>query len=230
MRMYMVILLSQSLYLSASAQEDQSFRVNSVHHDSTGLFLSIYRYPQFTQGYILFKNQNLASALVNYNRLSGQILFINSNGDTLEPAHPQSIEYVACANDTFHYFDKAYIRLITHYTGVNLYKKQIIKYNGKEKKGAYGGYSTTTAANSIDKVSNENNIEKIGVDENELYASSTYYYLAGQENIFVNANKKSFRRIFPGKGGALNEYLAKNKINYNKEEDLLNLISYLQKK
>lgn len=229
MRISIIILLSQLMYFNTQAQKDQSFRMNSVSGDSSGFYRSIYRYPQFKKGYILFKNQNLASALLNYNRLSGQILFINLKGDTLEPADPGSIQSVSISKDTFQYFDKGYIELITHFGGsINLYRKEMIQYNGKEKKGAYGGYSTTTAANSIDKVSNENNIEKIGVDENILYASSTHYYFASPSGNFFSTTKKNLKKLFSQKEKELNEYLAKNKINYNNEQDLLKIIDWLQ--
>lgn len=76
--------------------------------------------------------------------------------------------------------------------GINLYKKETIQYNGKEKKGAYGGYSATTAANSVNKVSSENNIEKINVDENSLYVSTTSYYLANPSGRSCPAVKKNF--------------------------------------
>lgn len=230
MRIPIIILLSQLVCFHVAAQRDQSFRVNPVNNDSAGFYRSVYQYPQFTKGYILFKNQNVASAMLNYNRLSGQMLFIDAKGDTLEPADAGNIQYVAISNDTFYYFNKGYIELITHYGGgINLYRKETLQYNGKEKKGAYGGYSTTTAANSIDKISNENNIEKIGVDENSLYASSTYYYISGPDNNFRITNKTNFRKLAKGNETGLNDYLMKNKINYNNETDLVNLLYHLQK-
>jgi hypothetical protein len=223
-----LLLLAGLLYLDAAAQQDQSFRINSVNGDSTGLYRSVYSYPNFTRGQVLLKDQKMASGLFNYNRLSGQILFINGRGDTLEFASPESIRYVAILKDTFYYFDKSFGQSVSHFKGVNLYKKETIQYNGKEKKGAYGGYSNTTAANSIDKVSDQNDLKKIDVDENTLYVSSTHYYLAGHNGNFLSAVNKNFRKLFPQKEKQLNAYLVKNKMNYKDERDLLKLIEYLQ--
>ena len=139
MRISIIILLSQLFSYPIAAQQNQSFRINSVNGDSAGFHHSIYRYPQFTQGFIILKNQQIASALVNYNRLSGQMLFINKKGDTLEFANPENISYVAILNDTFHYFDKIFIERISHFTAVNLFKKETIQYNGKEKKALMAG-------------------------------------------------------------------------------------------
>ncbi len=85
---------------------------------------------------------------------------------------------------------------MTHYAdGINLYKKETIRYTGKEKKSGYGGYSTTTAANSINKVSSENKIEKISVDENALYVPTTTYYLGSPSGKYLLAVKKNFEKV-----------------------------------
>jgi hypothetical protein len=229
MRLFLIILLTVLSQAYVIAQNDRDFRINSVQSDSNRLYRSAYRYPRFTRGYILFKNDQIASALLNYNRLSGQILFISPKGDTLEPADPRDIRHVAIGSDTFHYFEKGYVELITHYPGINLFKKQTIQYNGKEKKGAYGAYSSATAANSIDKVADNHAIEKIGVDENDLYATETRYYLAGASGSLITAGKKGFRKLFPGKQKELEDYLSGNRISFSRQEDLIKLLEYLQK-
>jgi hypothetical protein len=224
-----IIVLTQLLYSHAAAQQDQAFRINSINADSTGYYRSVYSYPEFTEGTILSNDGKIASALLNYKRLSGQILFINSKGDTLEFSDPGSFRYVAISEDTFYFFDKAYLKLISHYNSANLYKKEKIEYNGKEKKGAYGGYSSTSAANSIDKISDENDLKKIAVDENTLYVSSSRFYLRGAAGKYYPAVKKNFVKMFPQKEKQLNNYLANNKVNYRDENDLLRLLDYLQK-
>ncbi len=136
----------------------------------------------------------MASALLNYNRLSGQILFVNTKGDTLEPANPGRYTIGGHMHRILFIISTKHMsNSVSHYKeAINLFKKETIQYNGTEKKGAYGGYSNTTAANSIDKVSDENDIKKIGVDENVLYVSSTHYYLAGPDHHFLPASKKKF--------------------------------------
>lgn len=228
-RVFIIMLLSLTAFSQAMAQKDQSFRINSVRSDSTRLYRSVYQYPEFTNGRILFKNGHFASAFVNYNKLSGQMLFINPDHDTLEFANPESIEWVAISNDTFHFFDKTFIQLMTHYCdGINLYKKETIRYNGKEKKSGYGGYSNTTAASSINKVSRENTIEKIGVDENTLYVSTTEYYLTTPTGKYVSPAKKNIEKLFHQQEKKLSEYLQKDKVNYKNEQDLLALLAYMQ--
>ena len=227
MRTASILVFSQLLYFQATAQHDQSFRINSLNDDSSTLYRSVYRYPQFTEGHILLNDRKMAAGLLNYNRFSGQILFINSKGDTLELANPKTIEYITIVNDTFRYFDRSFLKLVSHNDAVNLFKKETIEYTGKEKKGAYGGYSKTTGASAIDKVPDANDLKKIGVDENDLYVSSAHYYLRSADGFFLPAVKRSFKKLFPEKEKLLNQYLSEKKVNFNDENDLLRLLDYL---
>ncbi len=229
MRTTFILVLTQMLYFHVAAQHDQSFRLNYVNGDSSVFYRSIYLYPQFVEGHIFLKDQKIASGLLNYSRLSGQILFINSKGDTLEFANPETIEYIAIMSDKFRYFDKSFVKLVSHNNGVNLFKKETIEYTGKEKKGAYGGYSKTTAANAIDKVPDANDLKKIGVDENDIYVSSAHFFLRDRDGTFLPAVKRSFKKLFHKKEKLLNEYLSAKKINFNDEKDLLMFLNYLQR-
>lgn len=188
---------------------------------------SAYRYPQFERGVVAFKNQPLSTADLNYNYLSGQILFATQSGEELELAKPETIDYIAIGKDTFYYTDKGYVEKLTHYPGVNLFKKEVIKFNGREKKGAYGTYSTTTASSSINTFSDDKTTQRIPVDENTLYATNTQFYIAHNSGTFLITNKKNIYKTFSKDENKVSDYLKSNPVHYNKEEDLLQLLKYL---
>ncbi len=228
MRLLLILIFVQLFLKPAAAQSGKTYRVNSIHQDSTELISSIYRYPQFQKGGVLFTNRPLASAWLNYNYLSGQILFITPKGDTLELANPETLQFVFINIDTFHYVDKGYVEILTHNPTINLSKKQMIEYNGTEKKGAYGTYSSTTAASSINTYSGETLNQKIAIDENTLYATSTQFYLSDKLYKFFPANKKNFYKLFFRQEKMLTAYLKNNTVHFNKENDLRKLIAFLQ--
>lgn len=216
------------LFNTICAQSKKTYRINSIKEDSSEFNGAVYRYPQYKKGVVAFKDKPAASADLNYNYLSGQILFVTDNGKTLELAKPETLQYISIGTDTFYYVDKGYVEMITHYPMVNLSKNDIIKFNGREKKGAYGTYSSTAAASSINTYSDENVNQRISVDENTLYATSTKYYLSDRLNHSLPATKKNFYKVFFKDEGKLNEYLKSNTVHYNREEDLKNLLGYLQ--
>ncbi|MDQ6843944.1 MAG: hypothetical protein M3Z92_06275 [Bacteroidota bacterium] len=229
MRIILLLVFAQLILKNATSQNNKSFRVNSIEKDSSDLALSVYRYPAFQKGIVSFSHQPLASAMLNYNNLSGQVLFLTPEGEMLEIASPETLQYIAIGSDTFHYVEKGYVQMLTHYPEYNLGKKELIKYNGKEMKGAYGTYSSTTAASSINRYSDQNLNQKIPIDENTLYSMSTQYFLSDKSNKFLSVSKKNFYKLFSRQDKQLSDYLNNNTVHFNKEEDLLKLLDYLQK-
>src|ERR1017187_3655320 len=96
MRLLIINAIIAMVFLNpAAAQTNKTYRVNSIQHDSAEFSHSIYKYSEFQKGEVAFTNQPLASASLNYNYLSGQLLFISPKGDTLELAKPEALQYVA---------------------------------------------------------------------------------------------------------------------------------------
>ena len=214
--------------MQAAAQEDGRMTINSITRDSTALNRSVYHYPKWVPAHILFNDDKVATARVNLNRITGNFLFINAGGDSLEFAAPQDIKYIAAAGDTFVYAKQSFLQKLTHYPGVNLYKRSLIKFTGKEKKGAYGVYSGTSASTSIDKVEGQYQQERIGVDANDVYAGITDFFLSENGRQYLPASKKNIRKLFSEKEGLLDKYIENNKINYGQQEPLTRLLQYLQ--
>jgi hypothetical protein len=228
MRILIILIFSHALLKPAAAQGDKAYRENSLDPDSSQLVRSVYQYRQFQRGDVAFKSHATVQASLNYNYLSGQMLFISDNGDTLELARPETLQYVAVGADTFYYVEKGYAEALTHLPAINLYKKQVIKYNGTEKKGAYGTYSGTSSSSSLNTYSNENVTQRIGVDENLLYVTSRRYYLSDRFYNFLPASKKNFYRLFSSREKILTDYLKDHPVHYTNEGELLNLLQYLQ--
>ncbi len=230
MRILLIYILIIFFCEPGESQNNKSFKINSISQDSGDLVYSTFKYPSFISGKVLFKNQHETIAALNYNYLSGQIVFQNQTGEAMELAKPETVRYIAIGQDTFYYVDKSYVELITHYPTVNLAGDKIIKFNGKEKKGAYGTYSGTAASTAIDDVTDAGINKKIGVDENVMYSTSAKYYLADKTNNFIIASKKNFYKAFFNQEDELSEYLKNNTVHFNQEEDLIKLLEYLQGK
>ena len=228
MRGVFMLFFVTATFLHMAAQQNP-FRVNSVQGDTSGFWKSIFKYPQFVGGTVINVEDKCGTALLNYNRLSGQVLFINASGDTLEFANPNLIRVVSIGNDTFRFFQNGFLETITHNgNAVNLYKKEMIRYSGSEKKGGYGAYSPATAANSLEKVSSGNNIENLRPDENALYVPQRTFYLFSQPGKFYAATKKNFERLFPARRNEIEDFFKKQKVEFSNGEDLVALLQILQ--
>ncbi|MER3463988.1 MAG: hypothetical protein C4329_05805 [Chitinophagaceae bacterium] len=217
------------LAYSGFSQEQGVIRVNPLKENEEELTKQVYKYPSFTNGIVYFKDNATAEAKMNYNRLSGQILFIGTRGDTLAFAHPETFNKVAIGQDTFFYYEKGFLELLTHDPSVNLAKRQTIKYIGQEKSGAYGSYSTVTSVNSSNLYSTDEKMPmKLEIDENSIFKFTNIYYLRDRFGNYFPASKKSFSDLFSHHEKELKNYLREHDINFTREKDLLKLIQYMQ--
>lgn len=224
-----LLCLFGTLALGASAQESKIYKVNSIEDNKEELIRDTYRYPQFAAGVVHFKNGAATKARLNYHRFYDQVLFISPKGDTLALVDPGSYKYIAIGADTFYVQEEGYAERLTHYGGVNLLRKYIIEVAGREKKGGYGTYSSTTAVESRSQYTGEDGrLVPLQVDENTIYKGKSLYFLSDAFNNIFPATKKNFYNLFSKQEKRLKEYLDTHKVNFFHEQDLLQLMAYLQ--
>jgi hypothetical protein len=223
---YSVILLS--LFFAASAQENKIIRINPLKENEEELTRQVYKYSDFQEGTVLFKDSATAQAKLNYHRLLGQILFINPKGDTLALAHPETFAFVAIGKDTFFYHEKSFVERLTSASSVNLCKNQTLKYIGQEKKGAYDSYSTTSSSESDNLYSTDGKVPaKLAIDQNSVFKYNNAFFLQDRFGNIFPANKKIFFDLFSHREKELKGYLNNNHVNFNREKDLLGLMDFL---
>lgn len=214
------------------AQNDKTITVNSLDQEQKALYKSVYLYPEFTLGNILYKDQGVSEGRLNYNRVTGQMLFIGAKGDTLAFAHPETMAKVSIGKDTFCFFESTFLQKITDHPGVNLYVKRSLKLIGKEKKGAYGTYSQVSAANSNTTYTNddEQSTAYLAIDENMIYKERNDYYFSDAFTNFFPANKSHLFSLFSSIEKELKAFFNVNKLSFDKREDLCKMLEFAQSK
>ncbi len=219
------------MFLSATcfSQENKTLNINLLNDGSANLLSGkFYKYKSFPDGKIIFKDSSISEEKLNYNRVLGEIHFINSKGDTLQLAHPETMSLIIIGVDTFYYFEKGFAQLLTHYGKTDLAAKKTLKYIGKEKKGAYGTYSAVASISSYDSFTADNQITNLLVaDENLIFKYVNSYLLVDAYRNSVPANKKNFYKLFSNKEQQLKNYFQKNKVNFQREGDLKKILVFL---
>lgn len=201
--------------------------INTLDDVEAQLANEIFRYKDYTGGKVIFKDNSAVEAKMNYNQLSGRMLFIDPKGDTLEFAHPETFSMVIVGKDSFYVFERNYLEKITHYTGSNLAVVQTVKYLGSEKKGAFGTYSRVSAVTSeITYTSNEQITTSLGVDENAVFRFNNAYFISDRFNNFFAANKKNFYKVFFVHEKEIKKFSDLHHTNFNKKEDLEQLLQF----
>ncbi|MEO5996839.1 MAG: hypothetical protein ABIN89_08910 [Chitinophagaceae bacterium] len=209
------------------AQDSKPIRVKAGEDIYQKLAKEIYLYPEFIQGTIYFRNGNTNLANFNYNRMNGEMQFIDVKGDTLSVANEVTIKYINVAKDSF-YYSEGYLQLVKGNNAAKVARKQVIKIIDQQKIGAYDQPSSAGAISSYSSLSNDLRFYKLDVRQDVILAQQTTYFFGDKYNNFFRANKKNLLRNFSKKERELNDYLKENNIDFNKEEDLTKLIVFLK--
>jgi len=189
----------------------------------------IYHYPQFTNGKVFLRDGSKAAGKMNYNRLYGQMLFINPKGDTLALADEKNIKFIVIEKDTF-YYGEGYIRLLANNGITKLTEKQTWVLADIRKIGTHNRPTTTVAVTSLSSFTNGKDAAKskdLIMNEDVVLKKETQYYFGDKYNLFVPASKKGLQQLFPKEHSSIEIYLKENKVNFNKKEDVEKLYQFL---
>ena len=187
-----------------------------------------YRFPQFSQAKICSKpGCKDANLRFNYNLLSGKMQFIGPKGDTLDMASTVSIDSIVIDQSSFFYADNGFTEIVKRAGPVFLARRTVIKLQ-TENIGAYGQPNPTASIMKFNSYYSGTNVYNLVINEDVVIAETVYWLLLTEGQEPVKAGRANLQKILPpGQQGRVEEYLKKNKVNFEKEKDLLQLFAAL---
>lgn len=212
---------------SLDAQEQKTVTVkagtrisDSFTHDE------LYRYPEFIQGKISFRDGTSTVTLLNYSTLAGEMLFIAS-GDTMAIANARNIRYVQIMLDTF-FYDNAYLEVIAGAAPAFMTCRHYIKIQDIKKEGAMGIRSSTNSAETYQGLYAEGNYRNMILQEDMVLSLNYDYYLGNPKQGFMLYKKSNVQKFFPDHKPAVNDFVKTQHIDFKSREDLIKLTGFLQ--
>lgn len=188
-----------------------------------------YRFPNFTNGHVYFRDGTMLAAKLNYNFLNKELEFISPNGDTLAIVKEQAlnIKNIIIDSITFYYYD-GYLEEMAHNENGKLLKRQFYQIKGSEKIGAYNLASTSSAIDSYSSYTDQNGQSRtLTVRENLTLVIATEYFFGDKYTVVLRATKKNMLDLYPKKKAQIESYLRNNNVNFTNGTDLLKLFSSL---
>ena len=133
------------------AQAQKQIRVKADTDVKTAIPMADrYRYPKFMVGNVVYRNGVSGAGNLNYNRLLGEMQFIDAKGDTMALADEQNIAYVTIGSDRFYVNPgKGCPEVIADHGTVKLAKQVVMKSMRAEKKVAYGQSSGASSVATV---------------------------------------------------------------------------------
>jgi hypothetical protein len=183
-----------------------------------------YRFPQFNKGTLYFKGgKKNEGQLFNYNIFSGNMQFISPKGDTLDLGGAANIDSVVFEKYAFAYND-GFMEIIARADSVILLKKIVLKTQ-VENIGAYGVSNATASIDNIKTYSNGVGVYNLVLNQDVVLIENLSWFFKDNNNNLVKASKSGLPKLLSPAGQAkADAYLKQNKVNFEKESDLLKLM------
>ncbi|MEP7145008.1 MAG: hypothetical protein ABI707_19135 [Ferruginibacter sp.] len=185
-----------------------------------------YKFPAFTSSKVYLRNGEVAGGRFNYDYFNELMKFINEKGDTLAIADEKNINYISTGPDTF-FYDNKYYEWVASSATARLVVRHTLKLTHTEKTGAFGISSPNTNVESRDAILDISH-HQLDINEVLVFSKQTTYYISSINGHFTEANKKNISKLFPGKN--IDSYIDQNKLSLHKEEDLVDVFVYANKR
>ena len=211
-----------------TAQAKKTFSVNPGQKIVDAIPVTeLYTFPEFTIGNVTLKDNTVATVKLNYNHVFGEMQFIDpKTGDTISLADEKNIKFVAVEKDTF-YFDEGWLKQMDHISALTIAKRKLLQMSNKEKLGAMDSPSFG-AIETYTKYTGSQHMRDLVAKERLTFSEHVTYYFGDRFKHFSRANKKGLIKMFNKDEKQLETWLDDNKIDFNNEDDLKKLATFLQ--
>ena len=190
--------------------------------------VSHYIFPDFIQGTVLMKNGTENHALLNYNAASQEMIF-DQNGKKLAIA-PPTLNQI----DTVFISDKKFVRHNNKFMEVlldgeiQLFAEHKCRIIPPPKPAAYGGTSETSSVDSYSSWQTDGRLYNLELPNDFKVNPITVYWIKknGELKNFVSINQ--IRKYYKNKKKELKEYEKEHKIDFQNNDDILQLIKFTE--
>lgn len=185
---------------------------------------ALYQYPQFKEAQVTLKSGSSGTVLMNYNRLLGDMQFINGKGDTLALDKANDVAAITIGKDTF-FYSEGYLKLLDD-PSVRIAKKTVLRIANRERIGGMGEVSE--GSTMYGSMYSSYGVKDLVASEALSFSDHTSYYIGDRFNNFKPLNRKNLRNYYSKQVRQLDAYLKENPVNFFQEEDVQRLISFLK--
>jgi len=185
--------------------------------------------PKFENGTVVFKNGSRSSALLNYDIVQQEMLFINADSMALAISNPQDIIVVIIGERRFLPVSSEgiFYEEIPAGTG-SFFVHRKASMISKGKAAAYGGYSSTSSTTTLGAYHDSSSGVSFKMKQNEqfnLTKSVTYYLKSGNSYKRFNS-AKSLGKLFKGRESEILKFANEQSVNFSKIDDIKQIVEY----
>jgi hypothetical protein len=206
------------LFVLVAISADLSAQVDTARAKSQFLF------PEFSKAEVTFKTGPPQKVMMNYNMLSEKMVF-KQNSKYLDMIKTETM-------DTVFIMDKKFIPVENIFLEVVLESKIPLYFQHKGslimpgKPAAYGGTSETSSSAMISTLYNGNSSYNLKLPSDYKVRKTTIGWVKKDGELQKFYNERQFLKIFKTNETKLKNFIKTEHINFEDQEDLINLLTF----
>jgi len=197
-------------------------------------------FPQFENGFVVFKKGSRTPAQLNYNMLQQIMLFLDKENNVMELADIPNILVIIIGERRFFPVSSKgnFYEEVTAGEGSFFIQHRAVMLS-QGKAAAYGGYSQTSSVTSIGSIqggsfeSQGGTLGVMGVGRTDLKVDEKFKmriecgFFMKSGNSYKRFNSaKSLGKFFKGQASKIEEYAKEQSIDFTKQEDIAKITEY----
>jgi hypothetical protein len=182
-----------------------------------------YVLPGFVEGTVLLKNGKSEETLLNYNKLSEEMIF-EKNDIRMALANIGVIDTIYLGDRKFVPHEKIFFEVLVK-DSVSLFVQHKCNILQPGNPSGYGGTSETGAARSISMLANSGNLYKLSLPAEYNVTDASQFWIIFEKSTIRITSINQIQKIFPVQAKEIKQFAKKNKVNVRDKKDLILLIT-----
>lgn len=187
---------------------------------------SYFLFPEFIKGSVLKGNGALHEVMLNYNMWTEEMIF-DQDGTKLALDLSDPIDTVYIQGRKFFLLNKKFVELI-YDSKISLYVENKCKVKDPGKPAAYGGKSQTSATDTYSSYYTQGQVYKLNMPEKDVTKPYFEYWLKRDNKLTKFFNLNQLAKLYKDKKEIFNEYVENHEVKYNNQQNMVELIKYLE--
>jgi hypothetical protein len=131
------------------------------------------------------------------------------------------MKYIVIEKDTFYRVQKFFVQQIANNRAIRLYERSTVSLSNREKVGRHGELQNGSSIQAIEQLSNSQNpLRQMVAQQVMTFSLDKTYFFGDKYGNFRLASRKNLLDVFGNQYPGLHDFLAVNKINYIKADDM----------
>ena len=192
-------------------------------------------FSQFERGLIKYRNNTQREAILNYNTIEQEFLFLSSDSTVMAIGEPQSIDMIVIGRRSFIPAEKDMFYEMLRAGNTNFFVQWQSKFVSQGKRTAYGGYSGASAISNV-TISRGGSTGSSGgvglygrlISDEKFKANTDCIYHVIVDSKYRKFNSlKSFVKIFKKYENQIKTFSEQHTINFSNPDEVAKLVEYV---